>query len=335
LLTVLVSLPGTGWKLKTIERLMKKHLIPLSMLFAPLFCFAQVGIGTTTPNVKSVLDLTSSSQGLLVPRMTGLQRSQMTLAADDLGMMVYQTDLALPPLPSTPKGLYYFDGANWIAPIPNGASIGQTLRWDGNKWTATSNLFNQGSSLGVGTVNPKNQLHIHSALTPEIRLQITNANTGAQAGDGFVIGNYQSNSHAHVLQLENKPLWFGTNGAERMRIDSAGNIGIGKTNPSATLDVNGTVRIGATGSILHSILKQTVEVEIPPLDYGAEGMVDIPFSNSLVDASVYVSPGSTMSGLIIAYARVSSPGHIEVKFMNMSPDMDGPMTLTLHVSVIQ
>ncbi|WP_073204535.1 hypothetical protein [Flavobacterium xinjiangense] len=53
--------------------------------------FAQVGIGTTTPNASSILDLTSSTQGLLTPRMTTVQRMAIVSPAD--GLMVYDTNL--------------------------------------------------------------------------------------------------------------------------------------------------------------------------------------------------------------------------------------------------
>ena len=53
--------------------------------------FAQVGIGTTSPNASSILDLTSSTQGLLTPRMTTVQRMAIVSPAD--GLMVYDTNL--------------------------------------------------------------------------------------------------------------------------------------------------------------------------------------------------------------------------------------------------
>ena len=53
--------------------------------------FAQVGIGTTTPNASSILDLTSTTQGMLPPRMTTAQRTAIAAPAD--GLMVYDTDL--------------------------------------------------------------------------------------------------------------------------------------------------------------------------------------------------------------------------------------------------
>ncbi|UUC46659.1 hypothetical protein [Flavobacterium cerinum] len=66
---------------------------------------AQVGIGTTTPNASSLLDLTSTSKGLLTPRMTTAQRTAITTPAN--GLLVYDTDN---------KAYYYYDlpTTTWI-----------------------------------------------------------------------------------------------------------------------------------------------------------------------------------------------------------------------------
>jgi len=37
---------------------------------------AQVGIGTNAPDTSAVLDLTSTTKGLLMPRMTTLQQAE-------------------------------------------------------------------------------------------------------------------------------------------------------------------------------------------------------------------------------------------------------------------
>ncbi|HSF89415.1 MAG TPA: hypothetical protein VLA46_08355 [Saprospiraceae bacterium] len=314
---------------------MKKHFMLMWLLLPPLVSTAQVGIGTETPRTKSILDLSSTTKGLLPPRLTGLQKSEMGLSTEDAGMLVFQTDNAQPPLPSTPKGLYYFDGTNWVVPVLNGTSNGQTLRWDGLKWASTSNLFNQGTSIGIGTQNPNTQLQIHSLSVPTTRLQLTNSGTGALNTDGLMLGVTLANSHAHLIQNENRPLWFGTNAVERMRIDSAGNVGVGVQNPGAKLDVNGTVRIGSSGTVLNGIMKRTMEIEIPPIQNMGENIVTIPFEGAIEQASVYVSPGSTMSGLMIGYARVCTPGNVEVKFINMSSDMEEPISMVLHISIIQ
>lgn len=52
---------------------------------------AQVGIGTTTPDLSAMLDVNSTSKGLLTPRMTTLQRNSIATPAD--GLIVYDTSL--------------------------------------------------------------------------------------------------------------------------------------------------------------------------------------------------------------------------------------------------
>ncbi len=51
---------------------------------------AQIGIGTNTPNPSSVLDLTSTNKGFLLPRMTTAQRD--LIAAPVAGMMIFNLD---------------------------------------------------------------------------------------------------------------------------------------------------------------------------------------------------------------------------------------------------
>jgi hypothetical protein len=55
-----------------------------------------------------------------------------------------------------------------------------------------------------------------------------------------------SATEAYVYNRENNNLIFGTNNAERMRIDSSGNVGIGTTSMSAKLDVRGTTPFSAS-----------------------------------------------------------------------------------------
>ncbi|MPT34860.1 MAG: hypothetical protein E2604_07185, partial [Flavobacterium sp.] len=65
-------------------------LFAVSILFAtPIM--AQVGIGTTMPDASSLLDMTSTSKGLLTPRMTTAQRTAITSPAN--GLLVYDTDI--------------------------------------------------------------------------------------------------------------------------------------------------------------------------------------------------------------------------------------------------
>ncbi|MFN3488382.1 MAG: beta strand repeat-containing protein [Emticicia sp.] len=76
------------------------------LLLSALNSIAQsenVGIGTTKPDSSALLDLTSKSKGLLIPRMTLVQRAGIKSPAT--GLMVYQIDFF--------TGFYFFDGVNW------------------------------------------------------------------------------------------------------------------------------------------------------------------------------------------------------------------------------
>ncbi len=53
--------------------------------------FAQVGIGTETPESSAVLDLNSSSKGFLLPRITTSERDEIILPATSL--MIYNTSI--------------------------------------------------------------------------------------------------------------------------------------------------------------------------------------------------------------------------------------------------
>ncbi|HYK47455.1 MAG TPA: hypothetical protein VEV83_19900 [Parafilimonas sp.] len=62
------------------------------------------GIGTTTPNASSLLEIKSTTKGMLIPRMTLTQRN--AIATPATGLLTYQTN-------STP-GFYYYSGTAWM-----------------------------------------------------------------------------------------------------------------------------------------------------------------------------------------------------------------------------
>ena len=56
---------------------------------ARLLSTGELGIGTTTPSTSSVLDITSTTKGILIPRMTTTQRN--AIATPATGLQVYNT----------------------------------------------------------------------------------------------------------------------------------------------------------------------------------------------------------------------------------------------------
>lgn len=67
-----------------------KYLLYLFFVFLATQSVAQTGIGTTTPDASAKLDVSSTTKGLLAPRMTAAQKTAISLPAN--GLLIYQTD---------------------------------------------------------------------------------------------------------------------------------------------------------------------------------------------------------------------------------------------------
>ena len=98
--------------------------------------------------------------------------------------------------------------------------------------------------LGLGVATPQAAMHIEGGSNGNL-LQLSNTNTGATTGDGFVIGI--NSLLTYVYNRENKDLTFGTNNTERLRITSDGKIGIGMASPSGLLSIKGN------GALVHLV----------------------------------------------------------------------------------
>jgi hypothetical protein len=82
---------------------MKQIITLLAAVLVTASTFAQVGINNETPDASAALDITSTTAGLLTPRMTESQRDAISPAAT--GLLVYQTDGT--------TGFYYYNGSSW------------------------------------------------------------------------------------------------------------------------------------------------------------------------------------------------------------------------------
>ena len=84
---------------------MRNRLLTILFMSFTLGLQAQVGIGTNTPDASSALEIvaTSNNKGILIPRLTQVQRNAIISPAT--GLLIFQTDGTV--------GLYYYSGSNW------------------------------------------------------------------------------------------------------------------------------------------------------------------------------------------------------------------------------
>jgi hypothetical protein len=120
-----------------------------------------VGIGTSAPNSSSLLELSSTSKGLLVPRMSTDERNGIAFPAT--GLLVYDNLL---------NSFYYHNGTSW-APLGGGASSSGWLL-NGNSGTDPATQF-------IGTTDAQPLLFKVNNL-PAGQIQVSNANTAFGLG---------------------------------------------------------------------------------------------------------------------------------------------------------
>jgi hypothetical protein len=74
------------------KKAMKKITTLLVAVLFTATTFTQVGIGTTTPNTSASLDITSTTKGLLIPRITAIERDAINSPAQ--GLIIFCTNCA-------------------------------------------------------------------------------------------------------------------------------------------------------------------------------------------------------------------------------------------------
>ena len=148
------------------------------------------------------------------------------------------------------KGDLYVDGENFIV---DSQTITLADFVVGIASTVPNDILLDGAGIGIGSLSPGGQ-HYHTFLyeynsgtNPSLK---SSENLNVASGKVYQIAETERLS-ANTLSLgtgttihspASNELTFGTNSEERVRITSAGNIGIATTNPSQLLDVNGDVR---------------------------------------------------------------------------------------------
>ncbi len=113
---------------------LKQFVFCMVWVMATLQLNAQTGIGTTTPDVSAKLDISSTTKGLLVPRMTATERGAIATPAK--GLLIYQTD--------GDAGFYVNTGTSssivWTRVNMDWTRTGNDISFTGGNISTTGNL---------------------------------------------------------------------------------------------------------------------------------------------------------------------------------------------------
>lgn len=141
-------------------------------------------------------------------------------------------------------------------------------------------VFNTGN-MGIGTTNPSSKVYISSGTSGDAELTIeadsdnsnendnpyitfrqdgnlVNAFIGIEGDAGARSSGTISNAFVMGCELTNSPMQFITSDAVRMTIETGGDVGIGTTNPSYDLHVNGRLKTTGINETSDARLKKNV-----------------------------------------------------------------------------
>lgn len=108
-----------------------KIYISLLLLFIICPFYAQVGIGTTSPSASSMLEISSTNSGLLIPRVALTSTSDiLTIVSPVTSLLVYNSGFS-------PNGYYYWNGTVWVQMAASNTAWTLT----GNTGTAVATNF--------------------------------------------------------------------------------------------------------------------------------------------------------------------------------------------------
>lgn len=172
---------------------------------------AQIGIGTTTPNASSALDVTSTNSGVLIPRIALLSNTDVTtIPAPAASLLVYNTGFS-------PNGYYYWNGTTWVQLATSGAS---------NDWSLVGNT---GTTAGTNYLGTTDAVDIRLKTGAIDRWNISHANSGQL--QSYSLGSatsptfsFQSDQNTGIFSSGTDALDITTGGFARLRFPNVNQV---------------------------------------------------------------------------------------------------------------
>ncbi|AEH02313.1 tail fiber domain-containing protein [Lacinutrix sp. 5H-3-7-4] len=114
--------------------------LTLLLYFLVTTSFAQVGINTTAPDESSILDVTSSNKGILIPRISLTSTTDVTtIETPTVSLLIYNTAS----IDDVTPGYYFWNGLDW--------SRIATSNRENNSWSILGNTNTDDAINFIGT----------------------------------------------------------------------------------------------------------------------------------------------------------------------------------------
>jgi hypothetical protein len=178
-----------------------QHLLFAFLVLTAVNSHAQVAIGTATPHSSAQLDITSTTKGLLMPRMTAAQRT--AIGSPAAGLLIYQTD--------APAGIYVYSGGVWtilgVTGVTSldgltdakagGANFSNSLLI-GHQTTGTLSSADRNIGIGIGALSSITQGDDNIAIGYQALTSNSTGNQNISIGRQSMLGNVSGSSNTAV-----------------------------------------------------------------------------------------------------------------------------------------
>jgi fibronectin-binding autotransporter adhesin len=275
---------GTGLKFETTSG----SGVNTSVIAMTIAAGGNVGIGDTTP------------------------AALFTVGSGDLFQISSGGNVTLATAPTTSAGTYTILTRNSSTGVvesisstlmPSGSgTTNYVARWTGTNTLGTGVLYDNGTSVGIGTTSPTGSLHIVTSGSGAYNAILTGA-TGANL---LAFRNaITPSADSWITYLNGNDLRFYNNGADRITFQNSGNVGIGTTSPTQALHVAGTGLNAGGYSINSNLVLRDTRTQAAGIGSG------IGFESVYSDAGLVTSVG----GIWVSKANATSGNYaFDMKF---------------------
>lgn len=194
---------------------MKQILFSLLFIYFGSAISAQsIGVGTITPDPSAVIDVSSTAQGMLVPRMTSSQRTMIASPAQ--GLLVF--DLST-------NSFWFRSSSGWVELVD---SVNTEVHRD----DPTTIYMGMADSVGVGTTTPDHKFQVKTEDN-SYGISHTNGFVDLTTYVHNISGGWIGTKSQHRFNL------FAGDGYNQFTLMTNGNIGLGTDVPQHKLHVVG------------------------------------------------------------------------------------------------
>jgi len=254
---------------KALESINVQTLLPIGSHFYSQLAYASyqylgsdLAIGGSSADPSAILDLTSTSKGLLLPRMTTAQRDGIVTPA--VGLQIYNT--------STDQ-INFYDGASWLALGVSGSGVTSVTSANGDisvasGTTAPQLTLNSATAGGAGSENKIAKLNASGVLNESL---IPSLNA-TKIGSG-VISVSQGGTNSSSALSNNRVMVSSGGAIAELALITANNALVSNSSGLPVASAVSSVELGYLSGVSSNVQTQLDARLVAPSQTGNSGKV--------------------------------------------------------------